>query len=258
MKRQRVLLIIVLALICSFCAAFAFGCSDKVTYYTVTFMDGQTQIGETVKVQKGRKIEEYPVAVGTNPDDVFDGWYKDEGLNKVWNHDIERVTKDTTLWAGFIRVSAIPNNVAMADVAFSNTLTWLQRGVTTESAFKVELAGTDIVSGGKEEFDFESFKGHDDILTVKWTPAQKPTGGVYSAMITGGEAESITVDGLMFKGAGTSENPYLVTTSNDFDAVNTQNVEQGSYYKLAQSVTVRASAAAVADKTFDGVFNGNG
>lgn len=258
MKGRKTLITVLLALICVLCTAFALGCSDNLTYYTVTFMDGQTQIGEPVKVQKGKKIENYPTATGDDPDDVFDGWYKDEECTKVWNADIERVTKNTTLWANFLNVPAIPSNVAMDGGAFSNTVTWLQRGITTETVFKVEIIGTDVVSGGKDEFAFESYKGHNDIYTVKWTPVQKPMGGVHSVKITYGESGSVTVDDLMFKGAGISANPYLITSQADLTAVNTQDIEEGSYYKLAQSFNARIAANEVEGKVFDGKLNGNG
>lgn len=258
MKKQRLALIIFLALTCILCTVFAFGCSDKVTYYTVTFMDGQTQVGQPVKVQKGKRIEIYPTAARSDENYVFDGWFKDEELEKVWNHDVERVTKDITLWANFLYVPATPSNVAMDGSAFSNTVTWLQRNITADTDFKVEIIGTDIVSGGKDEFVFESYKGHNDIHTVKWTPAQKPLGGLYSAKISGGTADGITVDNLMFKGAGTSENPYLITSSTDLAVVNTQDVAKGSYYKLAQSFTARLSANDVQGKVFNGNLNGNG
>lgn len=258
MKRKRLVPVILLALTCILCTVFAFGCSDKAVYYTVTFMDGQTQIGEPVKVQKGKKIAEYPTAARADENYVFDGWFKDEELEKVWNHDIERVTKDITLWASFLYVPATPSNVAMDGGAFSNTVTWLQRNITADTDFTVEIVGTDIVSGGKDEFVFESYKGHNDIYTVKWTPAQKPLGGVYSARITSGTADGITADNLMFKGAGTAVNPYLLTSSDDLAEINANDVAAGGYFKLAQSFTARLSANDVYGKVFNGNLNGNG
>lgn len=256
MKGKRSL-IFALALICALCICFAFGCSDAKTYYTVTFMDGQTQVGQSVQVEKGRRIAEYPAPERSDPNYVFDGWFKDEELTKIWNKDTERVTKDVTLWAGFLYVPATPSNVAMGDGAFSNTVTWLQRGINENSAFKVKITGTDIVSAGSEEFSFESYKGHDDIFTVGWTPAQKPAGGVYSVEIYFGD-DGVTADGLMFKGAGVADNPYLITSQTDLAEINSKNVAQGNYYKAAQSFTARLSATEVADKMFNGVLDGNG
>lgn len=258
MKRKRLALIILLALACVLCTVFAFGCSDKATYYTVTFMDGQTQVGESVKVQKGKKIADYPTAARSDENYVFDGWFKDEELNKVWNGDIERVTKDITLWANFLYVPATPSNVAMGGGAFSNTVTWLQRNITADTDFTVEIVGTDITSGGKAEFAFESYKGHTDIYTVQWTPAQKPLGGEYSVKITSGTDAGKTYENLFFKGAGVEKNPYLITSATDLAAVNAQDIAAGNYYKLAQSFTARLSANDVAGKTFNGNLNGNG
>ena len=155
MKKQRLALIIFLALTCILCTVFAFGCSDKVTYYTVTFMDGQTQVGQPVKVQKGKRIEIYmtlitlenklvfaagnnirsdnfnfkigiggyieiyPTAARSDENYVFDGWFKDEELEKVWNHDVERVTKDITL--RLLRRRPLNGiNIVMTLVTFEN------------------------------------------------------------------------------------------------------------------------------------------
>ena len=253
--RKRFLLAVI-ALICVLCTAFAFGCSDNKTYYSVTFIDGQTEI-ETVQVEKGKKISEYPVAARSDSNYVFDAWFKDEGLKTVWNHDIERVTKNTTLYAGFLYVLATPGNAAMEEVAFSNTLTWLQRDITADTEFTVEIIGAGVVSGGKDEFTFESYRGHDDIYTVKWTPTQKPQGGTYSVKITCG-GDDVTVDNLLFKGAGTAANPYLISSQTDLSAVNTQDISSGNYYKVSQSFAARAAASAVEGNTFDGVLDGNG
>lgn len=256
MKKQRKVILIVLALICVICAAFAFGCSQEKVYYTVTFMDGQTQVGQPVQVEKGKRIENLPVAERSDPNYVFDGWYKDEGLTKIWDNSVERVTKDTTLWANFLYVSASPSNAAMENIAFSNTLTWLQRGANADSDISVELPVAGITSQ-KQEFVFENYKGHDDIALIKWTPTVKPVGGEYSAKITSGEDEA-TFDGLLFKGAGTEENPYLLTNGADLAEINAKNVQDGSYYKMRESFTARLSSSEIKDSVFDGVLNGNG
>ena len=256
MKKQRKVILIVLALICVICAAFAFGCSQEKVYYTVTFMDGQTQVGQIVQVEKGKRIEDLPVAERSDPNYVFDGWYKDEGLTKIWNNSVERVTKDTTLWANFLYVSASPSNAAMENIAFSNTLTWLQRGANADSDISVELPVAGITSQ-KQEFVFENYKGHDDIALIKWTPTEKPLGGEYSAKITSGEDEA-TFDGLLFKGAGTEENPYLLTNDSDLAEINAKNIQKGSYYKMRESFTARLSSSEIKDSVFDGVLNGNG
>jgi len=257
MIRSKKTAIAVLAVILILSLSFAFGCSQEKQYYTVTFMDGQTQIGQPIQVEKGKKIPEYPDAARSDPNYVFDAWFKDEELTKIWNRDTERVTKDITLWANFLYVPATPSNVAMDGAAFSNTVTWLQRDITADTDFKVEILGTVIASAGKNEFAFENYKGHNDIFTVKWTPAQKPLGGLYSVKITSGDTEGVTADGLMFKGAGTSENPYLLTSQTDLTEISAQNVS-GGYFKLAQSFTARLSADNAADKTFGGNLNGNG
>lgn len=256
MKKQRKITLIALALICAICAAFAFGCSQEKVYYTVTFMDGQTQVGQPVQVEKGKRIEDLPVAERSDPNYVFDGWYKDEGLTKIWDNSVERVTKDTTLWANFLYVSVSPSNAAMENIAFSNTLTWLQRGANADSDISVELIDAGITSQ-KQEFVFENYKGHADVALIKWTPAVKPVGGTYSAKITSGEDE-VTFDGLLFKGAGTEENPYLLTNGADLAEINAKNVAQGNYYKLKESFKAKLSATDVKDNVFNADLNGNG
>ncbi|MDE6613441.1 MAG: InlB B-repeat-containing protein, partial [Clostridia bacterium] len=235
MKGKRKTLLALLCAICVLCIAFAFGCAAEKTYYTVTFMDGATVVG-TAEVEKGKKIESYPTPSRTDADFVFDGWRKDEALEIVWNHDIERVNADITLYANFLYVSATPNNASMdKDVAFSNTLVWLQRGINTDTEFSVELyRGVKISADGyayedaceyKEEnlkgsagnIVLEQYKDHADIFTVKWTPDEKPVGGYFAAKISCGEA-SARVEGLLFKGAGTQDNPYLIPSATDLSA----------------------------------------
>ena len=181
------------------------------------------------------------------------------------------MTKDITLYAKFLHITAAPNNAAMGKEAFSNTLTWLQRGVTADTAYSVELYTGEKVS--KTDYDYntdtvyysendctvtvENYKGEPDIFMVKWTAAVKPAGGVYAAKVTCGSGEA-TFGKLLYKGAGTQENPYLINDATDFAAINTANIPQGNYYKLLQSVVVRAASSKVAGYTFDGNLDGNG
>ncbi|MBD5632004.1 MAG: InlB B-repeat-containing protein [Clostridia bacterium] len=270
MKRQRKVLIAVLTFICVMCTVFAFGCAQKSTYYTVTFMDGETQIGQPLKVKKGAKIAEYPPVTHEDEYDYLDGWCMDDGLTKVWNKDIERVTKDITLYAKFLHITEAPGNAQMDGVAFSNTLTWLQRGVEEGAKYSVKLfesqkiSRTDYEYAEQECYSEENcevtvkhYKDEPDIYMVKWTASVKPLGGVYGAEVTSGD-DAVMFGKLLYKGAGTEENPYLIDDATDFAAINTADVPQDSYYKMLSSVVVRAASSKVAGFTFDGRLDGNG
>ncbi|MBD5585782.1 MAG: hypothetical protein HDQ88_11930 [Clostridia bacterium] len=268
MKIRRKL-IAVLALICVLCTVFAFGCAPEKTCYTVTFMDGQTKVGQ-IEVDKGKKIPEYPNVTHDDENDYLDGWYMDEGLTKEWNKNTERVTKDVTLYVKFLNITTAPGNHSMEREAFTNTLTWLQRGVTEATAYSVELFESEKVSATdyeyKEEvyyteencdYTVENYKGEPDIFKIKWTAKVKPVGGIYGARVTCGQ-DAVTFGELLYKGTGTQENPYLINDATDFSAINTSNVSSDKYYKMLQPVVVRVASSKVAGYTFDGNLDGNG
>lgn len=268
MTKFKRTLLAVFAVVCLLCLTFAAACAGGVTKYTVTFMDGATEY-RVIEVEKGARIEEYPEAPArSDPDELFVGWYKDEGLNAVWNGEVERVNADIKLYAKFIRVSAEPNNGAMEGVAFSNTFVWLQRGRIENGEYSVRLykgrkiseSGYTYETAGKT-YDgtatFEKYGESEDITLVKWTAAEKPDGGVYAAEVSY-ENGTARFEGLFFKGAGTQDNPYLISDGRDLSAANTVDVPVGTYYKVYNDFTARCSSSEINGHTFGGMLDGNG
>lgn len=266
MSKIRKIAFAVLAAACLLCLTFAAACAGGVTKYTVTFMDGETEY-RVIEVEKGARIGEYPEAPPRSDENyLFDGWYKDEELKTVWKDEVERVNGNIKLYAKFLYVSADPTNGAMESVAFSNTLTWLQRGEVgeytvklfkgrkiSESGYAYETSGTDLAGTATSE----NYNGINGVSLVKWTAAAKPVGGVYAAEVSHANGTA-RFEGLFFKGAGEQNNPYLISDGRDFAAVNTVDVAGGAYYKVYNDLTVRCSASEISGHTFGGTLDGNG
>ncbi len=273
MKLKRKIALIITCALCAVCTAFAFGCAVQKQYYTVTFMDGDA-VYQTLQAEKGERISEYPAApLRENGNYLFEGWYKDKEGLKVWDDAIERVNADTLLYSKFIYVDKTPSCGAMQDKPFSNTLTWLQRGVDVGAEFTVELFRGKKISSA--EYAYESgkcftdsglsvangklssqvYKNNGDIAAICYTPAVKPQGGVYKAVITVG-GEQAEFKGLLFKGEGTQTNPYLIDSADDFASLSAANVSGGVCYKLNKNILLSSSSASVAGHTFNGRLDG--
>jgi uncharacterized repeat protein (TIGR02543 family) len=76
--------------------------------YAVTFnTNGGTPVPTTQNINHGGKVTEPPTTM-IKTDYVFDGWYKEAGLNNKWDFSMDTVTATITLYAKWIHKSEVP------------------------------------------------------------------------------------------------------------------------------------------------------
>lgn len=274
MIRGKRISVFILTVVCIICAAFAAGCAkDEKKYYTVTFLDGDA-VYERVEVERGKRLELPAAPQKEDEDYVFDGWYYDESAQKPWNVETDRVTQNLILWANYLIVSALPGNISMGRTAFSSEVVWLQRAISPQTVFQISLyegiriSETEFVysetpsesysdlSGESGKLTLTPYLNREGVYEVRWTPSAPPQGGVYAVAISC-EAGASKKDALQFKGAGTPENPYLLTDAEDLSAINSADVA-GGRYKIEKSFSVKLFAQNILGHTFNGTLDGNG
>lgn len=217
---KKKIIVVLLALVAAFSLGLV-GCSKDnaaTKTFVVTFDTGTG--GSAVPsqtVQNGKKATK-PADPTNAAGDSFVEWQ----LNgTAWRFETDIVTKDITLTAKWRAFSTEPTEVAMEDVPFSSNLTWYQGNLadsTTKVYYKTpeaegftELAGTRTVTAQASGMD-----------RVTFTPTTIPQGGYYSVkIVTAGEteAEYAVPENLLFKGAGTKTNPYMVSTNTEFNKI---------------------------------------
>ncbi|MBD5132646.1 MAG: InlB B-repeat-containing protein [Clostridiales bacterium] len=259
---------IILALVfCIFCALFAVGCSkDEKRYYTVTFIDGDT-VFSRVEVERGKRVELPAAPERTDENYIFDGWYFDEDGVKAYDISKERVTGDIVLWSNFLYVSNVPDNITAGRKAFSNSVVWLQRGIDEDTVFEIKLMRGTYIGGGEYDYSsgavtdgsltFTSYKNHDGVYELEFTPTVIPAGGVYAVEVSCESGKTVKTE-LYFKGNGTKANPYLVVDGTDLAAINGLNIGADNYYRIEKDLNVRLLAQDIVGNTFDGYLDGNG
>ena len=95
-------------------------------------------------------------------------------------------------------------------------------------------------------------------FVVTFTPSAIPQGGYRSVTVTDSayEGQTASADQLLFGGAGTQSNPYLIGSALDFTKVNGENVSSGTYFSMAANITLETSRAAQRGFEFNGVLDG--
>ena len=259
-KKTRALL---LACIMLFALAFGIACGKKEPSttpqgYAVTFMVEGEQYGNVQTVQRGRRITQPEDPTFTTAGYVFTGWFTSEGFAEEtrWNFATGIVTSDMTLYAGYRVVSEFVSDVMKADEACTSKLVWTQSAVSDASAYEVKITGktgTVTTLEGTVSFDAENFK-------VTFTPNVIPQGGKYTVSVkdTTKTADAVVVENVLFGGAGTEANPYLVASALDFTMVNQANVAEGTYFQLAESITIETSREDQKAYVFNGTLIGKG
>ena len=264
MKNLRRILIAVLSVImvCSVALSIACGGGGKEpekTGYSVTFMVEDTQYGEVIKVQKGKRITNKPEdPTFSDPSYVFTGWFtsSDFAENTIWNFTTGIVTSDLTLYAGYRVVSEYVSELKKVAEPVSSKLEWTQAAASEASAYEVKItdkAGATTTLEGSVAFDASSFK-------VTFTPSSLPQGGEYTVSVkdTTKQAEACVVEDMLLGGAGTQANPFLIGDALDFTAVSKANVATGVYFNLVENITIEAIRTEQSAFTFDGTLIGNG
>lgn len=257
-KKIRVVLLASIMLIAT---VFGVACKEKPTPtpqgYSVTFMVEGEQYGEVQTVQRGRRITKPADPTFTTEGYVFTGWFTDEAFaeDTLWNFTTGIVTSDMTLYAGYRVVAENVSDVKKAEEACTSKLVWTQSAVSDASAYEITLIGKSdtITLQGTVSFDAENFK-------VTFTPNEIPQGGKYTVSVkdTTKTAEAAVVENVLFGGAGTESNPYLIATALDFTMVNMANVEEGTYFQLAESITIETSREDQKAYVFNGSLLGKG
>jgi len=178
--------------------------------YTVTFETGEgaTTIDEQI-IDNGGKVTEPEDP--TRPGYVFSGKWMNGSFE--WNFDLDIVTDDLTLVAEWLEISSSPSEIMMVDEAFTSSISWMQTDADLQT-FTVSIKPVDGMS-------FTVIEGTYDIDTtnlmhvVTFTPTVTPQGGEYIVKIEVAGENPVESDVMMFGGAGTESNPYLVSSIND-------------------------------------------
>lgn len=71
------------------------------TYYTVRFMDGETELSSEQVVEGGRVAS--PTTNPSKTNHIFLGWYADAALATEFDFDNTAITADTQIYAGFVK-----------------------------------------------------------------------------------------------------------------------------------------------------------
>ena len=71
------------------------------TYYTVRFMDGETELSSEQVVEGGRVAR--PTTNPSKTNHIFLGWYADAALATEFDFDNTAITADTQIYAGFVK-----------------------------------------------------------------------------------------------------------------------------------------------------------
>ncbi len=263
MRHTRRIGIILLALLMLGTMVLCIACKkvpadENKNLLTVTFQVEGKQYGEVLKVQKGRRITEPAAPTFSTEGRVFTGWYTSEDFaaDSKWNFATSIVTDNVTLYAGYRMVNPYVSDVAKAEQPVTSKLVFTQSAASAAEAYEVILTdkhGEKTTLTGTVSFDAAKFQ-------VTFTPTTVPQGGVYTVSIkdTTQSAEAAVAEGILFCGAGTESNPYLIGSALDFTAVNQANVSKGTYFKLNNNITIETSRDAQKDFIFDGTFLGGG
>ncbi|MBR3803747.1 MAG: InlB B-repeat-containing protein [Clostridia bacterium] len=225
---------------------------------TVTFMVEGAQYGQVQTVQKGRRITKPQDPTFSVEGYVFTGWFTTESFDEgtMWNFTTGIVNENLTLYAGYRVVNAHVTGVAKANEAVTSKLVWTQSAASNAEDYEVKLtdkAGNTIDVLGTVEYDSANYQ-------VTFTPSVIPQGGKYTVSVKDKTKTqpACVVENVLFGGAGTQTNPYLVGSSLDFTAINKANVAQNTYFSLVSNITIEAVRSEQTGFEFNGIFNGNG
>lgn len=264
MKGIKKILTLVLSILLVFTIGFAVvGCDEPQdpgpTKYNVTFTVENTQYGEVIKVQKGRRITNKPAdPTFSNASYVFTGWYtsSDFAEGTLWNFTTGIVNGDLTLYAGYKVISEHVTEVAKVEEPVTSKLEWTQVAPSDASAYEVKIidkAGVETSLTGTVSFNPSTYR-------VTFTPSVIPQGGKYTVSIkdTTKSASACVVENVLLCGAGTVANPYLIGSALDFTAISKANVAQDTQFRLFNNITIEAIRSEQAGFEFNGTLIGNG
>lgn len=232
-------------------------CKDPVVEqitHTITFeTDGGTTIASQEVTEGGLVTKpEDPEKTGY----VFDGTWMNDTVE--WNFDVDIVTEDITLTAGWILVSSTPTNIVMTDDLFSSNITWTQ----TDAALQ-----TFTVYVKEETGDFTELTGSVSVEsgaildTVVFTPTEA-LGGYYYVKVSTGLDEATSEELLLFGGAGTESNPYLTSEVSDIISILEDSTLLDKYFLQVNDILSTLEDPLEINNarqvTFAGIYDGGG
>ena len=218
--------------------------------YTVTFdTDGGSSI-DPQDILNGGKV--------TKPADPEKEGYLFTGVwlngDFEWDFDIDIVTEDITLVAEWIEISTTPTNIKMTDELFSSSVTWVQQDADLQT-FEVSIKALD--SQAYVVIDGEITIEDTDVLdTVTFTPNVLPQGGTYVVKVVS-SLEEATSEPLLFGGAGSEDNPYLVGQIADIIAILDDEALQSMHFKQMADILMTLTNPIEINNDRKVVFNGS-
>lgn len=227
---------------------------DDVIEYLVVFDtgDGGTEVPDQT-IENGDKV--------TRPDDpVRDGYaFTGEWMNGTfpWDFDLDIVTENLTLVAGWLELTFEPSEIEMSDEVFSSTVVWRQTDADLadfEVSLKADGESTYVPLAGTVEIDDANVMN-----IVTFTPDHVPTGGIYTVKVNASGIER-EAEGLLFGGEGSEANPYLVSKVSDMVAILENNQYHQAHFlqinDLLGTVTDPLEINDARKISFGGVYDG--
>ena len=226
---------------------------DETMTYTVTFDTGGGSLIESQEVENGRKVTE-PI----NPEKegyVFSGdWYNG---SFVWNFSVDIVTENVTLTAEWLLVSTVPQNIELTQEAFSSNITWIQSDAADQT-FNVYIKLEDSLTYELLQGSISIEEG-EVIDAVTFTPDVLPQGGTYFVKVDTG-VENAESESLVFGGAGTTENPYMVNDILDILSIlDNSELSDKNFLQVADILTTVTDPIEINDDRkieFNGIYDG--
>ncbi len=228
---------------------------EETLEFTVTFVTGE---GGTVvaaqEIENGGKVTK--PADPTREGYVFGGSWMNGSFE--WNFAVDIVTDDLTLTATWIEISSTPTEVKMVDETFSSSLTWMQTDADLQTftvSIKEDLGASFQVIDGTIDVDTTNPQLHK----VTFTPTVLPDGGYYDVKIQAG-LEIVEVESLLFGGAGSETNPYVVTKVTDVLSILDDEVYSDKHFiqynDILSTLTDQIEITNERKLSFSGVYDG--
>ncbi len=282
MKKRNILLTV----LASMMVVSLSGCKGDERYprtFTVNFETGEG--GEVIESQVVK--EGYLISGVDEPDHekehIFKGWYLDESYTEYFDIENHRVFEDITLYAKWIFPTNAPQEISLANDAFTKSITWVQTGVFNQDtnisvkAYKGELSydytydanyDKNLISGTKVVYDETVLYDVEGVLTIDKNyeknyqvtyTVNSPSKDYYWFVISALDGSFVTqeIKDIRFKGEGTKDNPYLVYNETDLKYLTTNSFDENTYAELKSDITLMSNYSEKSGATYNGHFSGN-
>lgn len=222
--------------------------------YTVTFDTSGGTVIDPQTVLNGSKV--------TKPADPTRDGYAFSGVwmngTYEWDFNVDIVTGDLTLVAGWIEISTTPTNISVTDALFSSVLTWTQTDAELQT-FTVSIKPVDGSSFTVIDGTID-IQNSDLLDTVTFTPTTVPMGGYYIVQVVAG-TETGTSEAVLLGGAGTVANPYMVSKVSDVIAILEDQTLSDKSFKQVEDVLMTLTDPIEINNdrqvSFSGVYDGD-